>query len=211
VKARVKKILKRIKANTREVYWGIYGNTIQNPRLPVEPGSFLFVCKGNICRSPFAEHVALRMANKRNITGKTFYSVGLDVTQSLPSPEDAVLAALRFHVDLHAHRSRQMTDDMLESFDMILVMEASQFNFLRRYYPRKRNKIFLLPLFGNNSMLRHGGYFRYNILDPYGKPVDDFLSCYERIYDCLSSLLFEMQAAELSVRGNSYCTKVEKF
>jgi protein-tyrosine phosphatase len=202
VTARVKKILKRIKANTREVYWRIYGNTIENPRLPADPGSFLFVCTGNVCRSPFAEHIALSMANKRNITGKTFYSVGLDVTQSLPPPEDAVSAALRFHVDLHAHRSRQMTYDILQSVDMILVMEASQFNLLRRYYPGKRNRIFLLPLFDNKNMSKHRGYSRYNILDPYGKPVDEFLSCYERIHDCLSSLFFEMQEAELSVGDN---------
>jgi protein-tyrosine phosphatase len=202
VTARVKKILKRIKANTRDVYWRMYGNTIENPRLPADPGSFLFVCTGNVCRSPFAEHIALSMANKRNITGKTFYSAGLDVTQSLPSPEDAVSAALRFHIDLHAHRSRQMTYDMLKSFDMILVMEASQFSLLRRYYPGKRNKIFLLPLFDNKNVSKHGGYFRYNILDPYEKPADEFLSCYERIHDCLSSLFFEMQAAQLSVKDN---------
>ena len=59
---------KFIKGTTREFYWRIYGRAIQNPQMPDAPGSFLFICKGNICRSPFAEHLAKKIAQKKKVS-----------------------------------------------------------------------------------------------------------------------------------------------
>ena len=77
---------------------------------------------------------------------------------------------------------------MLESHDMILVMEAGQFRYLQRNFPRFRDRIFLLPLFeiGHGSGADRTTIF--NIEDPYGKPLDAFLNCYNRIKVCLEGL-----------------------
>ena len=51
------------KRNNKKFYWSVYGRTICNPRLPQNINSILFVCKGNICRSPFAEYYASKYLN----------------------------------------------------------------------------------------------------------------------------------------------------
>ena len=48
------------KGAVKNVAWSVKGGAIVNPPLPLGVRSVLFVCLGNICRSPFAEHVAVR-------------------------------------------------------------------------------------------------------------------------------------------------------
>ena len=190
----VKLLLKDfIKGPVREFYWRIYGHNIQNPGLPDSPKSFLFICKGNICRSPFAEHLAVRMAEKRNITGTAFYSAGLEVSQSLPSPHEAVLTAKRFGISLHEHKSRSIDNGIVNLYDMIIAMDMTQFNYLRKSFPHSKYKIFLLPLFEKKISPKDTFLF-YNILDPYGRSVEEFLACYQRIEGCLDGLLTEVVA-----------------
>ncbi len=188
----IKKGLKQIKRNLKNPYWKLYGSTIRNPSLPGDLKSFLFVCKGNICRSPFAEHLAAKIAEERNLRDRTFYSVGLDVSQSLPSPREAVRAAESFGVGINGHKSKQVTQDRLKTSDMIIAMEAAHFKHLRKTYPQFQDKIFLLPLFEKNRTTG-GSYARYNIVDPYGKPLEQFLDCYRRIEDCLDGLFSEIK------------------
>lgn len=184
-----------IKVNAREFYWRIYGRSIQNPEMPNEPGSFLFICKGNICRSPFAEHLAKSMAEKKNIVNKEFYSAGLEVSHSMPSPNEAVLAAEHFGVGLRDHKSRGIDNGVGDLYDMIIVMDMPQFNYLRKSFPQFRNKIFLLPLFEKNIIIKER-YLLYNILDPYGRSIEEFLTCYQRIERCIDNLLTEIGKAK---------------
>lgn len=184
-----------IKRNVREFYWRIYGHNIQNPGLPDSPQRFLFICKGNICRSPFAEHLAKRMAKKKNIMDKEFYSAGLEVSQSLPSPNEAVLTAEHFGVGLRDHKSRGIDNAVVDLYNMIIVMDMPQFNYLKKTFPQLRDKIFLLPLF-EKFITTKETFLLYNILDPYGRSVEEFLACYQRIERCLESLLTEIGKAK---------------
>jgi len=61
----------------------------------VHPGSILFVCKGNICRSPFAEAIARSLYRNGADPAFRFASAGIDVERSLSPPQEAILAAKR--------------------------------------------------------------------------------------------------------------------
>ncbi len=85
----------------------------------------LFVCMGNICRSPTAEGVFRRLARERapqlpieiDSAGTHDYHVG--------EPPDArsVAAAARRGIDLKNLRARQVAADDFERFDLVLAMD----------------------------------------------------------------------------------------
>lgn len=177
-----------LKASLKNIYWGFYGLTISNPGMPNNVQSILFVCKGNICRSPFAEKIALRNFNKT--VPLNILSVGIHVDQPKPPPDEAITAAKHFGINISEHRSRSLTYALMESFDVIAVMEAWQYRYLKKIFQEFKDKIYLLPLFENRNHRKRGDkYSHYNIKDPYGKSVSEFIECYERITKCLDQLL----------------------
>lgn len=182
------RLRKWIKGDLRDLYWKIYGNSIKNPRCPALPESILFICKGNICRSPFAEHLAKKLAGSAISGEGPFSSAGLEVSRPLPPPIEAALAAKSFGIQLDGHRSRSINQDMVASFDMITAMETRQLKHLRKAFPGYHDKIFLLPLFEAKQGTKRGWFSRYNIQDPYGKNLVEFQACFQRIERCIEGL-----------------------
>jgi protein-tyrosine-phosphatase len=70
----------------------------------------LFVCAGNICRSPFAEGLARRLAAQRGLDVE-FASAGEIALDGDRCPPDAVAVAKEYGVDLSSHRARRLTTD----------------------------------------------------------------------------------------------------
>lgn len=176
-----------IKAIAKNVYWGAYGKTICNPALPETIKSVLFICLGNICRSPFAEKFAAM--NYKGPCVYDFSSAGISGEFPRPSPVEAIEAAKCYGVDLNGHLSRRLDMKMMEKFDVIFVMDVWQYNNMNRVHPGIRNKIFLLPLFGDNPIVTRDKYDLYNIKDPYGKSLVEFSECYKKIVNCLSGFM----------------------
>ncbi len=170
------------KLPVRDAIWTLRGGTISNPTLPASVVSMLFVCKGNICRSPFAAALAERRAGSQQIVCR---SAGLDVSQAARAPREACDAAARYGIPLGAHRPTPLTAEAIQANDMTIVMEAAQLALLRSLYPSFSSRFFLLPLFDGS---RSAGYQRYNIADPFGQPLDSFVSCYQRIDRVLDDL-----------------------
>ena len=77
------------------------------------------VCTGNINRSPFAAALLARAAPMHSVA-----SAGL-AADGLRTPERMVQAAAAFAVDLAAHSSRLLTEDDVETSDLILCMDRS--------------------------------------------------------------------------------------
>jgi len=179
---------KRVKKPLRDLWWRLYGNVIKNPALPKNPKSFLFICKGNICRSPFAEHFSRTLATQFHLHEAVFYSAGLEVNKPSPSPSEAITAAKGFDVTLNNHLSKMVTPELVQSSDMAITMEAPHLNTLRRLFPQLRDKFFLLPLFDKKGSTGYGGFLRYNITDPYGKDLKQYLLSYERIARSIKEL-----------------------
>jgi protein-tyrosine-phosphatase len=79
----------------------------------------LFVCTGNICRSPFAEAVARREGHV------DVESAGLSAYAGDEPPDDAIAVARELGFDLSSHRAHPLTEDMLERADVIFGMTAA--------------------------------------------------------------------------------------
>ncbi len=88
----------------------------------------LFVCLGNICRSPLAEAIFKQKVKERGVEhlfeadscGTSNYHIG-------DSPDERTLAnALKNGIRIH-HLGRQLNTADLESFDIILAMDSSNY------------------------------------------------------------------------------------
>lgn len=94
-----------------------------------EPFRILFVCLGNICRSPAAEIIFRRMVED---TGKSeaFHidSAGTIGYHEGSPPDPRMSAALKRHGYIIAGKSRPILEDDLESFDLIVTMDESNYS-----------------------------------------------------------------------------------
>ena len=84
----------------------------------------IFVCWGNICRSPIAERVAQRMAEQQGLTGVEFTSAATS-REELGAPIDeraeTVLREHGYRVD--GHKAHQITREEIDNADLVIAME----------------------------------------------------------------------------------------
>lgn len=103
--------------------------------------TILVVCIGNICRSPTAEALLRDRLAPRGISVS---SAGLGALVDKPMDATA-LELLREHGSDHAdHQARQVTRELIQQHDLILVMEPRHQHDLLRLAPEARGKTFLL-------------------------------------------------------------------
>src|SRR5437764_10905450 len=81
----------------------------------------LFVCTGNICRSPLAAALLERALKERGID-VTVTSAGTGAWDGAPASEGAYLVGLERGLDLSSHRARLLTRELVENADLILTM-----------------------------------------------------------------------------------------
>jgi protein-tyrosine phosphatase len=117
----------------------------------------LMVCTGNICRSPMAEALLSRRFAARG--HGHVESAGLAALSGHPADPLAVQLLAERGIDLSAHRARQLTPELLASFDLVLVMEEGQQRAIEALSASARGRI--------QRLGRVGGF---DVPDPYGGP-----------------------------------------
>lgn len=109
----------------------------------------LFVCLGNICRSPTAEGVMARLVAEAGLAGRIeIDSAGTGAWHigELPDPRTRE-AARRRGIEL-SHRARQLRREDLERFDLLVAMDAENLRHMQRLAgPRPRVELRLLRSF----------------------------------------------------------------
>jgi protein-tyrosine-phosphatase/predicted ATP-grasp superfamily ATP-dependent carboligase len=134
----------------------------------------VFVCKGNICRSPFAEHLAAAWWG----AGREYVSAALLPLGERPAPPEAAEAARKRGVDLSAHRSRTLDAGLVESADLIFVFDAQNHDAVIERFPQAAQKVHFLGALAQNGPLW--------ITDPFGKGVGAFERAYELIWAAIT-------------------------
>jgi protein-tyrosine phosphatase len=112
----------------------------------------VFVCMGNICRSPTAEGVFRHLVEARNLQDKIFidsagthaYHVG-----EKPDPRSRS-AAMDRGIDLSSQRARKVLQEDFERFDYVLAMDRSNYSDLQSLaLPKQRDKLHLFMNFAS--------------------------------------------------------------
>ena len=107
----------------------------------------LFVCHGNICRSPMAEFVLKDMAAKAGV-GQQFQIASCATSrEELGNPvyPPARRELARHGIACDGHRARQITRKDLESYDRIYYMDSNNRRNLQRMFPDFQGFIPFLP------------------------------------------------------------------
>ena len=100
--------------------------------------SVLFICTGNICRSPTAEGVLRHLASERSLELR-IESAGVGDWHIGDPPDERALRHARSRgYDLSAQRARQVRAQAFEEFDMILAMDRGHRKALQRIAPQER-------------------------------------------------------------------------
>ncbi|OGT97066.1 MAG: hypothetical protein A2X80_05100 [Geobacteraceae bacterium GWB2_52_12] len=140
---------------------------------PASPRNVVFVCKGNVCRSAYAEYFMRTLSSPDSLN---VASCGLDVRRSDAAPPEARRVAARKGLDLDGHRSKSYEACDLGQADLILAMEFWQYRMLAEMLPHKQQSIRLLreyAPFPENLLC--------NISDPFGRSESTFERCFAQI------------------------------
>ena len=118
------------------------------------PNKIVFLCYGNICRSP----LAARLAEQR-LNGIAIESAGFHEHTGRVCPEKMLRIGRSFGIDLSGHRSARVTREQLDHAGLVVAMDLENLARLRSEFPEIANRATLLGLFGNPH--------RTAIADPY--------------------------------------------
>ncbi len=137
----------------------------------------LFVCLGNICRSPLAEGIMLHLNNKHNLkleidsAGTSNYHIG-------DSPDDRTISnALKNGINLSFLKARQFTLNDFDYFDHIFVMDKNNLNHVlsltKNEIHKNKVSLFLNSVYPNKNL---------EVPDPYYGIEKDFETVFQLVY-----------------------------
>lgn len=142
--------------------------------------SIIFVCLGNICRSPIAEGVAKMYAKEKNLDIKV-QSAGTGSWHEGEAPcPNSVKVAFMNGVDISKQRAQQVTADDLKQYDLVVGLDDSNITNLKNL--------------GATNVLKLGnfGYEGADVPDPYFfEGFEGFDKVYEMIEICVKNLINE--------------------
>lgn len=139
--------------------------------------SVLILCIGNICRSPVAEGLLKKISEQHQL-GLSVSSAGVHAMVDDPAQPNSLAVAEENGIDITSHRARQLTADIINAHDIVLVTDETVRKIAMQQYPFATGKIKLI------------GHFRnFEIVDPYRKPKENFDTMYIDIENCLQDWL----------------------
>ena len=141
----------------------------------------LFVCSGNVCRSPMAEYL-LRAALPRN-GGWRVESAGTMAAPGEPASAFAREALAEIGIDLRPHRSRQADSALLRQADIVVPMTRAHRRALAALDPSVPARSFLLRSFLPDPPRDP------DLPDPMGGTLQTYRACRDAIRACLPDLL----------------------
>ena len=152
----------------------------------VEPHRLLFVCTGNICRSPMAEGLARDYARRRAWAVEA-WSGGVLGLMDRQASVNAVKVMDELGIDISGHRSGGVElDDMIRA-DYVLVMELAHATELRSRFPDLEQRVMLLGSFGG----------LVDIPDPIGGWRWRYRRARNQIKTCVESFMDQLPARPL--------------
>lgn len=122
----------------------------------------VFVCTGNICRSPMAEGILRHEWQRREKSGLVVSSMGIHGLKNSKASHHAVQLCWDHGIDISAHRSRPLIVSELNEADLILSMEKVHVEFFKLFIPKLNMKNHLLGAWPQT--IKKGS----NIQDPMG-------------------------------------------
>ena len=150
--------------------------------------SILFVCTGNICRSPLAEAQLRDYAEKQGVAGRLdISSAGTHAWDGNPATHEAREAAHLNNLDLSSHRAREVRRSIMNDSGYVIAMTQRHHQWLLKEFPEHENKIYLALLFPRG--LKGESPEVTDVPDPIGESVEFYLKVLEMLRPSLPEIL----------------------
>ena len=150
----------------------------------------MFVCHGNICRSPMAEYILKDLLRREGIGGVTVASSAVsreEIGNPVYPPARRELAKHGIRCD--GHHARQLTRAEYGQYDLFLVMDTSNLHWLRDIFPED-------PEHKIHRLLDYAGRPGEDVDDPWYS--GDFSTAYADILAGCEGLIDRLKRGELS-------------
>jgi protein-tyrosine-phosphatase len=141
----------------------------------------LFVCTGNICRSPMAAAILVHLLQERGVDDIDVRSAGTAPWDGSPASEGSYLVSLEHGLDLSSHRSRQLTTDIVADADLILGMSSNHVE--RAVQLGGAGKAFLVGAYAGEPPEDA------EVSDPFGGDLEEYRTTYDRLVTLLGAAL----------------------
>ena len=149
-----------------------------------EPGHILVLCTGNICRSPMAEGLL-----KHALAGQTgplqslkVISAGVSTRNGEPVSENAVITLKKAGIDISDHRSRSVTQEMLDKAVAVFGMTESHRSIIQLKAMPAPKHLYLFREFLPAPA-------EHEIGDPYGGPLKAYEASRDEMVEAIPSLI----------------------
>jgi protein-tyrosine phosphatase len=148
-----------------------------------------------MCRSPMAEGLMRRKLEREDRTHEfRSASAGVWTVDGRPATDKAVMVMAELGIDIRSHRSRLLTDRIVENAALILTMTHSHAEAIRAEFPEHKQRVLLL-----SEMVGYG----YDIVDPVGGSMLDYEETAQEIealietgYDRMMQLIQQLAVGE---------------
>lgn len=148
--------------------------------------TILFICTGNVCRSPMAEGLFREAVRGRGQF--RVLSAGLGALDGQPPTPHSVRAMRELGIDISGQRSRMLTADLVRQADYIFGMTHSHVETIALMYPQMAEKAFLVREFDETLEP-----YEKDISDPIGGSYQVYLNTRDQIEQGIASLLHFME------------------
>jgi protein-tyrosine-phosphatase len=147
--------------------------------------NLLFVCTGNTCRSPLAAAITIDAVAKRGWSHVQVESAGISTVSGAPASDGALEVAAEAGLDLSAHRSQPITQELIEWADLILGMGPSHLVGVAELGGAEKTA--LVTDFLDDDALGTA------IEDPFGREVELYRETYQQLAHAIDGLLSRLE------------------